>query len=183
MFRLISSAPMLLLLAACAAAPVRPAMDDLPKLSLTPASLGRELAEQQRLELTVAGQSQTLDALLEVDRSQLRLAVQMLGQSALSLVWDGKQLQQQRAQWLPPTLDGERVLFDLQLVYWPVESLRAALPAGWQLEEQGKRRRLLHQGEAVLEIEYPGEGHVRLTQPRETYVLDILSVSASGGVP
>jgi hypothetical protein len=179
-FRLSAGLFLLLAVAACASAPPRPSLNDLPVLALTPASLGRELALQQRLEVTVAGRSQVLDALLEVDADELRLAVQMLGQSALTLSWDGKQLQQQRADWLPPTLDGARVLFDLQLVYWPAQEIRAALPEDWQLLEQGSTRQLMHAGQTALTIEYLDAGHVRLTQPKEAYVLDIQSVSMTG---
>jgi hypothetical protein len=182
-FRLIAIALLVLGLSACVSAPARPAVDDAPQLVLTPASLGRELALQQRLEVTVAGRRQTLDALLEVDASELRLAVQALGQSALNLVWDGKTLQQQRADWLPPSLAGERVLLDLQLVYWPLETLRAALPTGWQLEARASHRQLLHQGQPVLEIEYLEEGHVQLKQFRENLVLDIRSVPVDAEQP
>lgn len=183
MFRLIASLLAASLLIACAGHPPRATFGDLPTLRLSPASLGRELALQQRLEVTAHGKSQTLDALLEVDRQELRLGVQALGQSALTLRWDGKSLQQQRADWLPPALSGDRVLFDLQLVYWPADAIRAALPNGWSLQESAGQRHLLQSGAEVLSVSYPADDHAVLYQSRDGYVLDITSSAAGGAGP
>ncbi len=173
----------LLLLAGCAAQPVREPAAELPTLNLTPASLGRELAWQQRLEITVGERSQTLEALLEIDPRQLQLGVQALGQSALTLRWDGKDLQQTRADWLPPGLDGARVLFDLQLMLWPVEQIRAALPKDWQLLDAGGQRRLLYRDVEILSVDYPSDRRVVLVHARDHYRLDVSSVPVAEGTP
>jgi len=179
-FRLIGNLLVALLLIGCAANPSRSPFGELPTLRLSPISLGHTLALQQRLQVTVHDKTQTLDALLEVDGQELRLGVQALGQSALNLHWDGHTLQQQRADWLPPSLSGERVLFDLQLVYWPAEAIRAALPTDWSLQESAGQRHLLHAGTAVVDVTYPTENHAVLNQLRDGYQLDITSTTADG---
>ena len=183
MLRLIAMLAVVCLQSGCSASRERVALPELPALSLTPASLGRPMALQQRLEISAAGQSQMLDALLEVDAQELRLGVQALGQSVLTLQWDGKTLQQQRAQWLPTSLSGERILFDLQLVFWPADPIRASLPKGWQLLDDAGHRRLLRDGAEVLNIEYVSEDHAVLTQVRDRYQLDIRSVVVAGATP
>jgi hypothetical protein len=171
------------MLSGCAGQPSRAPLGELPTLRLSPASLGHDLALQQRLQVIVRGNSQTLDALLEVDARELRLGVQALGQSALTLRWDGKQLQQQRADWLPPTLSGDRVLFDLQLVFWPAEAIRPALPADWSLLESAGKRQLLHAGVETVTVDYVADNHAVLKQVRDGYQLDITSTTAAGATP
>jgi hypothetical protein len=179
--RLIASFVLAAALCGCAPASPRIALGELPVLHLSPASLGRELALQQHLQVGVGEHSQAVDALLEVDAQELRLGMQALGQSALTLRWDGKHLDEQRADWLPPVLNGERVLFDLQLVLWPAAEIRAALPAGWSLQESKGERQLLQGTTEVAKVVYPAEGHAVLTQLRDNYRLDIESVPLSGG--
>jgi hypothetical protein len=120
-----------------------------PLLRLAPAALGRTLALQQQLTVTHGTETHRLEALLEADATELRLVVQAVGRSALRLRWDGTQLEQTRADWLPPQLGGERVLSDLQLAYWPVEAITAALPAGWTLEATDAHR-VLREGDVVV---------------------------------
>jgi len=183
-FRLIGGLALSWLLGGCAAQLSRaPAFGELPQLRLAPASLGRELALQQRLQIVVGDKRETMDALLEVDAQELRLAVQALGQSALMLRWDGKTLQQQRADWLPPTLSGERVLFDLQLVFWPTQAIRAALPNDWMLQESAGQRRLLHAGVEIARVDYPAADRAELRQMHDGYLLDITSMPAGGAAP
>jgi hypothetical protein len=178
--RLILIAAMLAMLAACAGQPVRAPDSDLPKLRLSPASLGVEMALQQRLQVIVGDKSQTLEALLEVDASELRLGVQALGQSALTMRWDGKDLQQRRADWLPPALSADRVLFDLQLVFWPADAIRAVLPVDWSLQETPGRRVLLKAGVEVVSVDHLAADHSVLKHLREAYVLDVTSTAAAG---
>src|SRR5690606_16426694 len=77
-----------LLLSACAHAPRVPAVA-LPALQLPPASLGKSMALQQRLEFRFGTHSRQMDALLEVDAAELRLLVQAMGQTGVTLRWDG----------------------------------------------------------------------------------------------
>ncbi len=166
---------MLLLLAACAQLPPRAAVE-LPALRLSPASLGRSISLQQRLHFTFGAQQRDMDALLEADPAEVRLLVQAMGQSGVRLSWDGKNLQQQRAQWLPPAVRGERVLDDLQFALWPADAIRAALPQGWTLDEQGGIRSLQHDGRTWLRASGDAaNGHALLENLAEGYRIDIES--------
>ncbi|RBL65722.1 DUF3261 domain-containing protein, partial [Pseudomonas sp. MWU13-2625] len=119
-----------LLLAACQSAPPRSA---LPAISLPPASLGAELSLAQRLSAAPLDPrdgtpSPALDVQLEIDGDRLQLAGLALGQRILRLSWDGKTLQSQRSPLLPASVDEARIVRDIQLAYWPLPALRAALP-------------------------------------------------------
>lgn len=164
-----------LLLAACASAPRRPAVA-LPPLRLAPAALGCELALQQRLHFQMGRAERDLDALLEVDADEARLLVQALGQVGVRLRWDGVELHQERADWLPPQVRPERVLDDLQFAYWPVEAIRAALPPDWAVREGACERRLLRGGATWLVVRYEEAGQLHLENVAEGYRLRIESV-------
>lgn len=178
MRRLIVAALLCASLLGCAVAPPRPAVA-LPMLALAPAALGHELAVQQRLQFAFGTQQRDLEALLEVDAAQVRLAVQALGQAGVRLTWDGQALQQQRAPWLPPQVQGERVLSDLQFTLWPIEAIRAALPVPWTLDAAGNERRLLRDGVVWLVVVDEGAGRYRLDNRADGYRL--LIESADGG--
>ena len=98
-----------------------------PPLALSPAALGGTLALEQRLVFEHGQRSDTVDALVEADAHVVRIVLHRQGQVLLRLAWDGKELQQERAEQLPDTLSAQRVLADLQLVYWPAEAINQAL--------------------------------------------------------
>lgn len=184
MFRLRTICAILALcLTACSGQSSRDASTDGALLMLSPASLGHELALQQRLTLHAGQAAQDFDALLEVDSLELRLSVQAMGQSALVLHWDGKRLRQQRASWVPATLQAEQVLSDLQLVYWPAESVRSALPAGWTLLETSNGRELIQASLHRATVRYLEPGHVALERFEPSYRLDIVSRDLSADRP
>lgn len=189
MFRPVAILSMLLAVAGCAGAPVRPAIvQDVqtaatvtapPLLRLAPSALPGGLALQQRLSFRHGDRRDTVDALVEADAGAVRVLVHMQGQVALRLDWDGETLQQTRADWLPPQLQGERVLSDLQLVYWPREAIAAALPPEWSLASAQGERFLVHvpSGERVVGIDYLADGIVVLKSldPRRDFELRIES--------
>lgn len=172
-----------LLLAACAGqVPVRPAVA-LPALRLAPAALGQEIAMQQRLTFRHGSHERSLDALLEADAQEVRLAVQAMGQSGVRLQWDGRELVQQRAAWLPAAVRGERVLDDLQFGLWPLPAIRAVLPAGWEAEEHAGVRELRHDGRAWLVARRLDDGALELQNLAEGYSLRIESAAAGEPSP
>ena len=146
-----------------------------PVLRLPPSALPGTLALQQRLAFRHGDRRETVDALVENDATNTRLVIHAQGQVALRLEWDGKQLTQKRAPWLPAALDGERVLSDLQLVYWPINAIASSLPAGWSLREESGRR-VLRKNEAIIAtVDYPQPLQARLEQHALGYTLDISS--------
>lgn len=167
-------------LAGCAL--LRPASPQ-PLLRLSPASLGADIAWQQRLDVEVAGSARELDALLEVDAGSVRLAVMALGQTLVRIDWDGQALREQRAPGLPDIVSGERILSDLQLMLWPAPAIREALPAGWTLEDAPGTRRLLAGDELVARIDYRSAADAELQHLRGHYRLRVRSLASAQGQP
>lgn len=176
MLRLIATAAMGLALAACTPPATRPPADAAPLFALAPAALPGGLAEQQRLSFEHGDRRETVDAMVQADAGAVRLVIHAQGQVALRLDWDGEQLAQKRMPWLPESLDGARVLSDLQLVFWPVEALRTQLPAGWTLEESGPRRTLKDTQGTVAWVDREDADTRVLHQVRLRYRLRIDSV-------
>lgn len=176
MHRLILTLLLGVLLAACASTRMPAPLVQLPTLQLAPSALAEPLQLQQRLQFRFGSHERELDALLEADGKQVRLAVQAMGQTGVRMVWDGHTLEQTRAPWLPPQVRGERVLDDLQFALWPADAIRAKLPAGWSLVEADGGRRLEQGGKAWLVLEPLDGGRLRLRNLAEGYELVIESL-------
>lgn len=171
------------LLTACASHAARPPGVVLPPLRLAPAALGQDLAVQQRLVFRFGSHVRELDALLEVDAQAVRLAVQAMGRTGVTLQWDGKQLSEQRASWLPAAVRSERVLDDVQFSLWPADAVRAALPAGWTLAERGQTRELSHEGRVWLARERVNATTLQVRNLADGYDLTIESVAGGDVLP
>jgi len=176
-----AAAIMALLLSACSTAPTLPTAPSARlHLQLSPASLGASLSLQQHLTVERAGRIDEIDTVLEIEPDHLDLVGLAFGQRVMSLHYDGKELKTWRHFMLPKEVQGEDVLQDVQLTLWPAAALRAALPAGWELEEDGIQRTLLLNGEVIAQIDYPDRkawgGKVILTNLRYHYKLTIQSV-------
>jgi hypothetical protein len=174
--RLIAAAAALLALAACTPTATRPPSEGAPLFALAPSALQGGLVEQQRLSFEHGDRRETVDAMVQADAHAVRLVIHTQGQVALRLDWDGVQLAQKRMPGLPDSLDGARVLSDLQLVFWPVQALRTQLPAGWTLEEQGMRRTLTDARGTVAWVEREDADTRVLHHERLRYRLHIDSV-------
>lgn len=181
MQRLILTLLLGLLLAACASTRMPTPLVQLPTLQLAPSGLPQPVQLQQRLQFRFGSHERELDALLEVDAEQVRLAVQAMGQTGVRMVWDGQHLEQTRAPWLPPQVRGERVLDDLQFALWPATAIRAALPDGWSLQETDGVRSLVQGGTPWLVRETLPDGRVRLRNLAEGYELVIESMDMGQG--
>lgn len=135
-----------LVVAGCTTAP--PTSDVL--LRLAPASLGHELALQQRMTVTARGRSQEMAVAIESDDASVRVVIMDFGQPLLRLHWDGQALEESRVPGWPDFIPPERVLSDLQLVHWPIGAIRPVLPAGWSIEEEAGTRVLRAHGRAAI---------------------------------
>jgi hypothetical protein len=173
MKKLLSSLCVALLLTACATVP--PPDDAAPLLRLSPASAGRTIALAQRLEIDARGERRTVEAMLEVDAGSVRLALLQLGRPLARLAFDGRTLQAERAPGVPAALDAERILSEMQLVQWPADAIRAALPSGWRLVETESQRELRHGDVPVLRVRYPSPQTAELEHLRDGYRLRIES--------
>ncbi|HSE84720.1 MAG TPA: DUF3261 domain-containing protein [Candidatus Binatia bacterium] len=150
-------------------------------LKLAPSALGESISLQQHLTVERNGRSDELEALLEVDPRRLDLVGLALGQRVLTLHYDGQILKAWRHAMFPAAVRDEDILEDLQLILWPAEAVRQALPAGWRVEEKGLRRTLLIGEMPVTVIHYSGQprwsGKVELSNLSYQYRLIIQSVS------
>jgi len=148
-------------------------------LQLAPAALGASIALQQHLKVERNTRIDELDTALEIDADHVQLVGLALGQRVLSLNYNGKELTSWRHVMLPSQVRAEDVLGDLQLVLWPVEAIRQALPEGWRIEERGLRRTLFQDGDIVSTIDYGSQlrwsGTVVLENRRFHYRLTIQS--------
>lgn len=175
---LIAIAVAALLLTACglqqsAQPPLRP---------LAPLPAGEERELLQHLQVEFRGERRDLMAALQLLPRKLQLSlVSPQGISLMDIQYDGRQLTAER--YLPGirALPAEALLADLQLVYWPLELLRGALPPGWSLEERREggelQRRLYHRGRLHTRVDYSGDdpwtAQVQLVQESLDYSLAI----------
>lgn len=178
---LVGSASALVL---CGCAGWRPAESE-PLMRLSPASLGRELAVVQRMEVEAQGQVRVLETALEVDQDELRLAVLQLGQTIARLSWDGQTLKQSLAPGWPSVVSADHLLSDLQYVWWPQAQVQGALPTGWTLLTRADSRELRHGDALVLDIRVVRPGVIELMQRQRGYVVRLQTQGAQPdfGVP
>jgi hypothetical protein len=151
-------------------------------LKLPPSTLGASVNLQQHLTVDRNGRMDELDAALEIDPERIDMVGLVLGQRVLALHFDGKTLETWRHPMMTEGLRGEDVLEDLQLTLWSADEIRAALPAGWRLEENGLRRTILEKDETVTVIDYSAQprwsGTVELQNLRFHYRLTIRTAPA-----
>jgi hypothetical protein len=93
----------------------------------------------------------------------------------LRIEWDGTTLREERGAGLPPMIDAQRVVSDLQLAYWPADAIRAVLPRRWRLLEAPNRRELRLGRTRVTRIDYAGEHDLVLSNELAHYRLDVRS--------
>ncbi|HWZ48204.1 MAG TPA: DUF3261 domain-containing protein [Herbaspirillum sp.] len=189
---------LLLALAGCSTAPTAANQSaSLPArlgLKLSPASLGQTLSLQQHLKVERAGRIDELDTALEIDADQLTLVGLAFGQRVMTLQYDGHELKTWRHVMLPAQVRGEDVLEDMQLTLWPAAAIRAALPSGWDLQDNAPsapsahwQRTLSFEAQPIMVIDYAGPqrwgAQVVLNNLRYHYRLTITSadVNANGG--
>lgn len=153
-------------------------LESAPLLRLSPASLGRELAVVQRMEVEAQGQVRVFETALEVDQDELRLAVLQLGQTIARLSWDGQTLTQSLAPGWPSVVSAEHVLSDLQYVWWPQAQVQGALPTGWTLLAQADGRELRHGDTVVLDMRAVRPGVIELRHRERGYVVRLQTQGA-----
>ena len=144
------------LLAGCASTPPANAPARLG-LKLAPAALGASIEVQQHLKVERGGRIDELDVALQVEPEAVDMIGLAFGQRVLTIHYDGSKLTSWRHVMLPSQVRADDVLEDMQMSLWPVESIARALPAGWQVSEQGRERTLTLDGAPVMRITYSGE--------------------------
>ncbi|MQQ99341.1 DUF3261 domain-containing protein [Glaciimonas soli] len=180
--RVLSTLFLTVLIAGCANVAQAPAQSGRLGLQLSPASLGATISVQQHLTVerdSTPDKSDQLDVALEIDPQQLNMVGLAFGQRVLTINYDGQHVKSWRHLMLPAQVKAEDVLEDMQLTLWPLEAIRQALPTGWKIEQQGRRRTLSLNNEPVMVINYSDDlrwsGKVILTNLRYHYRLTVES--------
>lgn len=181
--RRVLAPPLWALLGACAGTvPPSPLDPNRLRLALSPASFGQALNLQQQVHVEAQGRTVEFDAVLDIAPDAVTLVGLTLGQRMLTLRYDGATLSEQRHAALPAEVRGADILSDVQLALWPAAAVRAALPAGWTLTDEGQRRTLSHDAQDVAVIAYDGvprwQGRITLENRQYAYRLVIRSVAA-----
>jgi len=155
----------------------------LPVLGLPLGSLGRHVAERQRLTVTSpSGDTKVLDALLEIDETSLRMALLQIGHVIARLEWDGETTTATLAPGWPKVVPAERILSEVQMALWPPETVQAHLPAPWQLDYHVSMRQLRHGDHVRLRFEFSDDGrHIAIAYADTGWQLSIDSVDAEPG--
>lgn len=164
----------------------------LPELKLTPSTFGRDASLAQHIAWEIESvhelnnpsfTARPIDALVEIDENYVRMAFFAINQRVLSLSWDGTVLKTTRHPLFPKELDPNKILRDLQLNYWPSDTIRAALPKDWSLKDTKDQRELIYQGKAQISIHYDAQprwlGRTVLVNRIERYKLIIESTQQS----
>lgn len=146
-------------LSACAASrPIDADSRDRPLLA--PATLGSERSASQIVRGAFGEREATLQCAVSVRGDAMTvIGLTTLGMRAFTIRYDGVEVRHEQSLAAPSQLTPQRLLADLQLVFWPIESLQAQLKdAGWELAAPFERtRRLRRAGRLIAEVHYDGE--------------------------
>jgi hypothetical protein len=148
----------MLLLTACAVAPPpKPAASVRPLLP--PATLGGDRTVNQVVRGAFGAREITFNCVVTVkDGSMTLIGLDPLGVRLFTIRYDAKAVQSETTPALKGTLMPERLIADMQLLFWPLASLVQPMrEAGWQVSETAPgMRRLRHGDQLVAEAHYAG---------------------------
>jgi len=109
----------------------------------------------QQITATWPGRQETLLCVLELDNRHIAVAgLSSDGISLFNLNYDGKTLALDKSALLPSGFAPERIIKDLQLVYWPQAELQKILPKQWRLETDSRHRRLYDNDGLRVDVDY-----------------------------
>lgn len=109
----------------------------------------------QQLTAQWPGREESLLCILELDNQRIAMAgLTTDGLSLFNLSYDGQRLQSDKTPLMPVSVAPERIIADLQLVYWPLASLTKILPRHWRLETANSHRRLYFNDGLRVEVRY-----------------------------
>jgi hypothetical protein len=141
----------LLVLGACASTP-RTSPAPAPRPLVAPAALGGDRVVNQVVRAAYGAREMTFNCVVTVKGGSMTLVgVSSLGVRLFTVRYDGARIEAQTAQALQGPFLPERLLADLQLVFWPLASLTQPMHAGgWQLSEPSPGTRRLRRGEQLI---------------------------------
>ncbi len=117
---------------------------------MAPATLGASVEVRQQITARFRGDTRSLQVALKVAPHDLTLiGLTAVGQRLFTLSWNGGETTLVSPVDELEDIDPARILADLQLAYWPLPALRAALPDDLRLEQYGTARTLWRDGELL----------------------------------
>ena len=171
----------LLLLGGCTHVRV-PAEDAATGPLVTPAALNADHTSNQIVRGAFGAREMTVNCVLTVRGQTLTIVgLTAMGVRAFTIRYDGQTVQVENDLPVPAQLTPERLLADVELVYWPFDALRAAFDkVGLKLTEPFARTRRLRRGNRLIaEVHYGGDdpwrGHTWLANLEYGYTLNIES--------
>lgn len=158
-----SASLVLLMLGACAGSPPTapvpgPAAARWPLVA--PGSLGTERVVNQVVRGAFGARELTFNCVVTVRGGSMTLVgMNSLGLRLFTIRYDGSAVHSETAPALQGAFVPERLLADIQLVFWPFTILEKPMrEAGWQLSEPTPGiRRLRHGQQLIAEAHYSGE--------------------------
>jgi hypothetical protein len=156
---LLAAATLLALLPGCRDFPSLRALPKDPGLFLLkPADAGFEATLNQSITISHGENSVELQAVVEVSKDSVTMvALGPFGNRVLSIVYDGRDIQEWRDPSLPQELPSKLILRDLQLAYWSPAAVSDALPKGWSLKVMPKRRSVSYEDMPMIGIDFKGD--------------------------
>lgn len=156
---------------------------------LSPASLGESRTASQLLRIAQGQQEATLNCVLSVTADHINIVgTTALGFRAFTVKFDGAAVSAEAHPSVPQSMAPERLLNDVQLVYWPLSALKKALSnSSWDVSEPAPgTRRLKRDGKLVAEVHYASDagrawqGRAWLSNVEFDYTLTIDTASLTG---
>jgi hypothetical protein len=144
------------MLAACAHAP-RPTAEATKARPLAAPEAAGEHAVSQVVRGAFGAREMTLSCVVTVkDGVMSVVGLNALGVRLFTIRYDGRLVSADKGIGVPEGLTPERLLADLQLVFWPLQPLQQTLQAaGYELKESVPATRRLRRGERlVAEVHY-----------------------------
>ena len=151
----------LLGLTACASSPQpHPVQTSRPLVS--PVALGVERAANQVVRGAIGDREMTLNCVITVkDGAMTVVGLNAMGVRLFTVRYDGTQIEADHSVSTPAELTPERLIADLQLVFWPLASLQQPLQAaGWTVSQPVPGIRRLRRGDRLI-----AEAHYRDQDP------------------
>lgn len=126
----------------------------------SPLAIDKAQSATQIVRGAFGSREMTMNSVLSVrDGIVTVIGLTSMGVRAFTLRYDGQQLHVDNNLPVPAQLTPERLVADIQLVYWPLKSLQQVLsPAGYTLTEPTSGTRRLRAGDRLIaEVHYQGE--------------------------
>lgn len=146
-----------LALAGCATAPRGQAPAPRP---LAPPATAGEHAASQVVRGSVGARDMTMNCVVSVKQGVMSVVgLNATGVRLFTISYDGDAVKFEKSVDVPEMITADRLLADLQLVYWPIARLRETLrPAGYEIADNVPGTRRLRRGDRlVAEVHYTGD--------------------------